>query len=162
MAFLFGVYFQPISRPYVAWRALSKGYDSQLAKLPRDAIVIAGQQTVAVTYWRGVGEGDWEVIGTGSGWPGAGLGPLIANYLKQGRRVFLDADPHWWLVCGWQREEVPEVAKLEPQFHFRRVSDNIYEIRPLDDASARDTPNLTRLLPQNRPDEIRQCLPGRG
>jgi 4-amino-4-deoxy-L-arabinose transferase-like glycosyltransferase len=162
LAVLFGLYFQPVSRAYIAWRGLSKTYNVQLAKMPRDAVVIAGQQTVAVTYWRGVGEGDWQVIGTGSGWPGAGLAPLVAKHLKEGRRVFLDADPHWWLVCGWQREEIPELAKLEPQFHFRRVSENLYEIRPPDDASAVDIPKLSLLLPQNRPAEIRQCPPGRG
>jgi hypothetical protein len=162
LAVLFGLYFQPVSRAYIAWRGLSKTYNLQLARMPRNAVVIAGQQTVAVTYWRGVGEGDWDVIGTGSGWPGAGLGPLVAKHLKEGRRVFVDADPHWWLVCGWQREEIPELAKLETQFHFRRVADNLYEIRPPDDATAVDIPNLSGLLPQNRAAELRQCPPGRG
>jgi len=154
---LFGLYFQPISRQYVEWRALSKEYNAQLAKLPGDAVIIAGQQTVAVTYWRGVGEGNWEVIGSGSGWPGNQLAPLIASYLKQGRRVFIDADSRWWLLCGWQRDEMPEVAKLESKFHFRRVSDYIYEILPLEDTSARDAPNLQRLLPENRPEELKKC-----
>ena len=158
---LFGLYIRPISRQFVEWRALSKNYDKQLALLPRDAVVIAGQQTVAVTYWRGVGEGDWEVIGTGGGWPGPQLVPLIENYLKQGRRVFLDSDPRWWFVCGWQRDEIPEIVKLESQFHFRRVSNYIYEIRPLDDASARDAPNLKRLLPENRPEDVKKCPLGR-
>lgn len=157
MAVVFGLYFQPISHAYVQWRTLAKGYNAQLAKMPRDAVVIAGQQTVAVTYWRGVGEGDWEVIGTGSGFPGAGLASVISNYLKQDRRVFLDADPRWWLVCSWQREEIPEIVKLESQFHFRRVSNNIYEIRPPDDASAYDAPDLKRLLPENRPEDVKQC-----
>ena len=143
MAVLFGLYIRPISRQFVEWRALSKGYNVQLATLPRNAVILSGQQTVAVTYWRGVGEGDWEVIGTGGGWPGAQLAPVIANYLKQGRRVFLDADPRWWFVCGWQREEIPEIVKLESQFHFRRVSGFIYEIRPNEDSSARDAPNLS-------------------
>jgi len=158
---LFGIYIRPISRQFVEWRALSKNYDQQLALLPRDAVVIAGQQTVAVTYWRGIGEGEWEVIGTGGGWPGAQLVPLIENYLKQGRRVFLDSNPNWWFVCGWQRDEIPEIVKLESQFRFRRLSSFIYELRPRDDASARDTPDLKRLLPENRPADMARCPLGR-
>jgi hypothetical protein len=158
---LFGLYIRPISRQFVEWRSLSKNYDTKLALLPRDAVVMSGQQTVAVTYWRGVGEGNWETIGTGGGWPGPQLVPLIENYLKHGRRVFLDTDPRWWFVCGWQRDEIPEVAKLESQFHFRRVSSYIYEIRPNDDTSAGDQPDLKRLLPENRPEEVKKCPLGR-
>ena len=161
LVILFGLYIRPISRQFVEWRALSKNYDKQLALLPRDAVVISGQQTVAVTYWRGVGAGEWETIGTGGGWPGRQLVPLIVTYLAQGRRVFLDSDPRWWFVCGWQRDEIPEIAKLESQFHFRRVSTYIFEIRPLDDATALDAPNLKRLLPENRPDDVKKCPLGR-
>jgi hypothetical protein len=162
MAGVFGVYIRPISRQFVDWRALSKGYNTQLAMLPRDAVVLAGQQTVAVTYWRGVGEGDWEVIGTGAGWPGDQLAAVITNHLKQGRRVFVDSDPRWWFVCGWPREEIPELVKVETQFHFRHVSDYIFEIRPIADASARDAPNLRRLLPANRPEDVKKCPLVRG
>ncbi len=161
-ALLFGLYIRPVSRQFVEWRALSKGYDKQLAQLPRDAVLLSGQQTVAVMYWRGVGEGEWETIGTGSGWPGPRLVPLINDYLKQGRRVFIDSDPRWWFVCGWQREEIPEIVKLESQFHFRRISNFIYEIRPLEDTGAVDTPNLRRLLPENRVEDVRRCPLGRG
>jgi 4-amino-4-deoxy-L-arabinose transferase-like glycosyltransferase len=158
---LFGLYIRPISRQFVEWRALSKNYDKQLALLPRDAVVIAGQQTVAVTYWRGVGEGEWETIGTGGGWPGAQLVPAIENYLKLGRRVYLDSDPAWWFVCGWQRDEIPEIVKLESQFNFRRVTNYMYELRLKDDASSDDTPDLKRLLPANRPDDVAKCPLGR-
>ncbi len=158
---LFGIYIRPISRQFVEWRALSKNYDQQLALLPQDAVVIAGQQTVAVTYWRGIGEGNWVAIGTGGGWPGAQLVPLIENYLKEGRRVFLDSDPNWWFVCGWQRDEIPEIVKLEPQFRFRRISNFIYELRPQDDLSATDNPKLERLLPENRPQDMGKCPLGR-
>jgi len=158
---LFGLYIRPISRQFVEWRALSKNYDNRLALLPRDAVVIAGQQTVAVTYWRGVGAGEWDVIGTGGGWPGPQFVPMIEKHLKQGRRVFLDSDPRWWFVCGWQRDEIPEIAKLESQFHFRRVSDYMYELRPKEDTSAGDTPNLKRLLPENRPADVAKCPLGR-
>ena len=156
---LFGLYIRPVSHQFIEWRALSK--HSQLAGLPRNAVVMAGQQTVAVTYWRGIGEGEWETIGTGGGWPGDQLVPLITRYLNQGKRVFLDTDPRWWFVCGWQRGEIPDVAKLESQFHFRRVSNYIYEIRPLADSTANDAPNLQRLLPENRPDEVKKCPLGR-
>jgi Dolichyl-phosphate-mannose-protein mannosyltransferase len=160
LAVLFGWYIRPVSRQFIEWRSLSKSYDKQLALLPRDAVIMAGQQTVAITYWRGIGEGKWDVIGTGGGWPGKQLVPLISSYLGQGRRVFLDTDPRWWLVCGWQRNEIPEVVRLESQFHFRRVSPFIYEIRPLGDA-VNDAPNLKRLLPENRPDDINRCPLGR-
>jgi hypothetical protein len=159
---VFGIYIRPVSRQYVEWRGLSKNYDTQLAMLPRDAVVLAGQQTVAVTYWRGVGEGDWDVIGTGAGWPTNQLASVIADHLRSGRRVFLDSDARWWFVCGWPREEIPELVALEGQFHFRRVSDNIFEIRPLADTSAHDAPNLKRLLPENRPDDVKKCPPVRG
>jgi hypothetical protein len=158
---LFGLYLRPISRQFIEWRALSKDYDKQLALLPRDAVIISGQQTVAVTYWRGVGEGEWDVIGTGGGWPGSQLVPVIDEYLKQGRRVFLDSDPRWWFVCGWQRDEIPEIAKLESEFHFRRVSNYVYELRPKDDQSAHDNPDLKRLLPENRAEDVAKCPLGR-
>jgi hypothetical protein len=158
---LFGVYIRPVSRQFIAWRSLSKNYNLQLAALPRDAVVMAGQQTVAITYWRGVGEGEWDTIGTGGGWPGPQLVPLISNYLGNGRRVFLDTDPRWWFVCGWQKQEIPDVVKLESKFRFHRVSPYIYELRPLSDATANDAPNLQRLLPENRPEEVARCPLGR-
>ena len=161
LALLFGLYMRPVSRQFVEWRALSRDYNAQLATLPRDAVMISGSQTVAVKYWRGVGAGEWDVIGTGGGWPGERLVPMIEAYLKQGRRVFIDADPRWWLVCGWQREEIPEIVKLESRFHFRRGSSTIFELRPLDDSAARDAPNLKSLLPENRPDDVKKCPPGR-
>jgi len=161
LAVLFGLYTKPVKRQFIEWRALSKDYITELARLPRNAVVMAGQQTVGVTYWRGVGEGEWDTIGTGSGWPGAQLVALISDYLKGGRRVFLDTDPNWWPVCGWQREEIPQVADLETQFHFRRVSNYIFEIRPLTDSGAADVPNLKRLLPENRPEDVRRCPLGR-
>jgi Dolichyl-phosphate-mannose-protein mannosyltransferase len=162
LALLFGVYIRPVSRQFVASRALTKSYDTQLAQLPRNAVVISGQQTVAVTYWRGIGAGEWDVIGTGGGWPGPQLVPLINDYLKQGRRVFIDSDPRWWFVCGWQREEIPEIVKLESQFHFRQVSTYIFEIRPKEDAAANDAPTLQRLLPENRVEDVKRCPLGRG
>ena len=154
---VFSIYMKPTSREHILKRALTKDYIARLALMPRDAVVMAGGQTVAVTYWRGVGLGEWEAIGTGGGWPGAQLAPVIATYLDNERRVFLDADPRWWSPCGWQREETRQIVHLESLFRFRRVSETIYEIRPLTDAAARDTPNLKDLLPENRPAEVKKC-----
>jgi len=155
---VFGWYIRSAGRQLIVSRSLARNYNAQLAALPRDAVVMAGQQTVAINYWRGIGEGEWDVIGTGGGWPGAQLAPTISNYLRQGRRVFLDSDPRWWFVCGWQREEIPEVVKLESEFRFRHVTSFVYEIRPVDDATANDAPNLGRLLPESRPADVARCF----
>jgi len=158
---LFGVYLLSWRSGAVNVRAASKEYEKELMKLPRDAVMISGTQTVAVKYWRGVGAGEWDVIGPGSGWPGSQLAAVIAGDLNQGRRVFLDAEPRWWGICSWQRDEIPDIAKLESRFHFRHVFDNVYEIRPSDDITARDVPHLERLLPENRTEEARNCPPTR-
>ena len=92
---------------------MSKQYRHQLEKLPRDAVMISGSQTIAVTYWKAIGLGNWKTIGTGGGWPGDNLVPVIEEHLQGGRRVFLDADPRWWLPCGWQRDEIPAIVALE-------------------------------------------------
>ncbi len=142
-----GLFSWPIGRAYVAERALAKDYRARLALVPRDAVMISGRQTVAVTYWRGLGAGEWDVIGSGGAWPGARLASVIATALMDGRRVFLDADQRWWLPAGWQQREIVELVSIESHFRFRRISDNIYEIRPLHDESALDQPHLSRLLP---------------
>jgi 4-amino-4-deoxy-L-arabinose transferase-like glycosyltransferase len=155
---LVAVYANPTSRANISKRALTREYRERLALLPPDAVVMAGAQTVAVTYWRGIGMGQWTEIGTGAGWPGAHLDSLIETYLKEGRRVFLDQDPRWWAPCGWQLEETLQLLRLESRFHFRKLSDTIYEIRPREDESAHDTPHLQRLLPENRPMETQRCV----
>ena len=86
--------------------------------------------------------------------------PLIEKYLREGRRVFLDSDPRLWLPCGWQRDEIPEIVNLENHFHFRRVSETIYELRPQTDNTASDDPNLQRLRSENRP-ASEEVPPGR-
>lgn len=154
---VFSIYMKPTSREHIMKRALTKDYGARLAHVPRDAVVMAGGQTVAVTYWRGIGTGEWDTIGTGGGWPGAELASVIETYLQNGRRVFLDADPRWWSPCGWQLEETRQLVELESRFHFRRISDTIFEIRPLADDSARDVPNLKTLLPENRDAEVKKC-----
>jgi hypothetical protein len=116
---------------------------------------------VAVTYYRGIGSGRWEVIGTGGGWPGPQLVPLIERYLQQGRRVFLDSDARFWSVCGWQLEETRSISGLESRFRFRRISETIYELRPLDDVAANDRPELKSLLPENRPLDTKKCTGAR-
>ena len=137
--------------PTIQRHALSQAYRARLELLPPDAVVMAGGQTVAVTYWRGIGIGEWEWIGTGGGWPGdEAVIAVIAEHLRAGRRVFLDTDPDVWSPRGWQATETRIVAGLDQHFRFRRVTGTIYEVRPLDDETARDTPNLERLLPENR------------
>jgi Dolichyl-phosphate-mannose-protein mannosyltransferase len=164
MAFaaLFGLAIRPVSREFIQRRAMSKGYREQLLKLPRDAVMISGSQTIAVTYWKSIGAGDWATIGTGGGWPGDQLLPIIENNLKEGRRVFIDSDPRWWMPCGWQREEIPAIVSLEDHFSFHRATETIYEIRPRGDVAASDFPHLKRLLPENRPEDTHKCPPGRG
>jgi hypothetical protein len=159
LAFIFTLLIQPASQQFIERRAMSKEYRHQLAKLPRDAVMIAGSQTIAVTYWKAIGAGDWKTIGTGGGWPGEDLVPLIENHLKENRRVFLDADSRWWLPCGWQRDEIPAIVGLQERFSFRRVTDTIYEIRPRGEPGATDSPNLERLLPENRPEDTKKCPP---
>ncbi|MBA3805325.1 MAG: glycosyltransferase family 39 protein [Acidobacteria bacterium] len=157
-----GIYAQVMSREFFEKRVLTRDYIARLQLVPRDAVMIAGGQTVAVTYYRGIGAGRWEVIGTGGGWPGAEFVPVIERFLQQGRRVFLDSDTRWWAVCGWQLDETRAISLLESRFHFRRVSDTIFEIRPLDDEAAHDTPNLQTLLPENRSTDVRKCTRMKG
>ncbi len=158
IAIAFGIYFWPLRNEIVTVRAASKEYDRDLNQLPRDAVMIAGAQSVAVKYWRGVGEGDWDVIAPGAGWPGTQLPLVIESYLKQGRRVFIDADPRWWQPCGWHVPEIKEVTRLPSWFRFRGVTLTIYEIRTQEDSSATDQPHLENLLPENRLEEVKNCL----
>ena len=140
IAVIAGLFAWPLGREFVAGRALAKDYRTRLALVPRDAVMISGSQTVAVTYWRGLGAGEWDVIGSGGAWPGSRLTSVIASFLKDDRRVFLDADPRWWLSGQWQQQEMRELAEIESRFRFRRVSDTVYEIRPLNDEAAYDLP----------------------
>jgi hypothetical protein len=138
--------------------AFARDYISSLRLLPNDAVVIAGFATVAVTYWRGIGAGQWGHIGTGAGFPADKLQEKIEEHLSAGRRVFLDIDPRWWQPCSWQAAEIRELAAIEPRFHFKKVAPTIYEIRPVEDASATDQPHLERLLPENRAEELKKCF----
>jgi len=127
--------------------AITKEYGARLALLPPDAVVMAGGQTVAVNYYRGLGYGQWDIIGTGGGWPGAErLTHQIEWHLEQGHRVFVDVDPRLWSMDSWHEQETRALVDLQTRFRFRRVSETIYEIRPLDDETARDDPNLRILL----------------
>ncbi|HEX8774498.1 MAG TPA: glycosyltransferase family 39 protein [Pyrinomonadaceae bacterium] len=146
-ATIFALYSWPAGSGYIRQRAMAKDYGAQLSLVPTDAVMISGSQTVAVTYWRGLGAGRWDVIGSGGTWPGEQLPQVIENYLREGRRVFLDADPRWWADTGWQLSETRMLVQIEPRFRFRRISDTIYEIRPLNDQTANDHPDLQRLLP---------------
>ena len=158
VAFFMGVLIQPKSNEYFNRLAQAKTYDAQLKLIPRDAVVISGAQTVAVQYWRGIGLGEWDWIGVGAGWPQGQLESKIDAHLRSGRRVFLDADPRWWLPCSWHVSEIEELAKIEPHFNFTKVSATIYEIHPVDDQSMKDRPHLENLLPENRPEEVKRCF----
>ncbi len=158
IAVVMGVLIRPRSNEYMNRLALAKDYDEQLKKMPRDAVVIAGAQTVAVTYWRGIGLGEWDWIGVGAGWPKDLLKTKIDEHLQAGRRVFLDADPRWWLPCAWHIPEIEELTKIEPHFHFRQVAPTVFEIRPLSDQSAIDQPHLENLLPSARSEEVKKCF----
>ena len=138
-------------------RAMTKEYRKQLNNVPRDAVMISGSQTIAVIYWKAIGAGEWKTIGTGSGWPGENLVPLIESYLRENRHVFLDSDPRWWMPCGWQRDEIPAIVNLQEHFSFRKVTDTIYELRPCGEQGADDSPNLERMLPANRPEDVKNC-----
>lgn len=158
VAIAMGILIQPKSNEYFNRLAQAKTYDTQLKSIPRDAVVIAGAQTVAVQYWRGIGLGEWDWIGVGAGWPQGQLESKIAEHLQAGRRVFLDTDPRWWLPCSWHVSEIEELAKIEPHFHFRKISGTIYEIRMAEDRSATDKPHLEELLPKSRSEETSRCL----
>ena len=153
-----GVFLWPLRSAQLQVRAAAREYDSQLMKLPRDAVIVSGAQTVAVVYWRGLGKGDWEVIGPGAGWPESRLATVIENHLSRGQRVFLDTDPRWWQPCGWRVPEIEELVKLESRFRFQSVTPTIYEIRPVSDALVNDKPELSRLLPENRAEEKAKCF----
>jgi hypothetical protein len=159
VALIFGAVFFTGSWQTIQGHGLTKEYRARLAQLPDDAVVMAGGQTVSVNYYRGIGLGSWDVIGTGGGFPGARLGEVIDERLRAGRRVFLDTDPRLWFNDAWRGGETRELVSLAPRFHFRRVSDTLYEIRPIDDESARDDPNLQRLL--NKPPTAIQKLGGK-
>jgi Dolichyl-phosphate-mannose-protein mannosyltransferase len=158
IAIAMGLLFQPRSNEYLNRLALAKDYNQRLALMPSDAVVIAGAQTVAVTYWRGIGAGQWEHIGVGAGFPAGSLQKKIEEYLLAGRRVFLDIDPRWWQPCSWQQAEIRELVAIEPHFHFRQVAPTVFEIRPLTDTSADDHANLQNLLPENRSEEMKKCF----
>jgi len=159
LAVIFFIFMRPVSREFIERRAMSKEYRHRLEDVPLDAIMISGAQTIAVNYWASIGSGRWKTIGTGGGWPGDKLFSVIQNHLNHRRRVFIDTDPRWWLPCGWQRDEIPMIVELGNRFSFRHVNDTIYEISYLGDPAAHDNPNLTKLLPENRPEDTKKCPP---
>jgi dolichyl-phosphate-mannose-protein mannosyltransferase len=159
LAITFFIFVRPVSYEFIERRAMSKEYRHRLEQVPIDAIMISGAQTIAVHYWASIGSGRWKTIGTGGGWPGDKLFSIIQEHLNQRRRVFIDTDPRWWLPCGWQRDEIPSIVELENRFSFRQVDDTIYEISWQGDPTARDNPNLSHLLPENRPEDTKKCPP---
>ena len=162
ISIVLGIFLKPSRDKFIAQHAMMKDYRERLALVPPDAVVISGSQSIAVTYWSSIGsQGRLDVIGAGSGWPGAQLASVIEKYLTANRRVFLDRDERLWPVCGWQEMETRELVKIEPRFHFKQISDTIYELRPLTDDTARDAPDLKSLLPENRPEDVEKCAGGK-
>ncbi|HYG78774.1 MAG TPA: glycosyltransferase family 39 protein [Pyrinomonadaceae bacterium] len=157
IAAVLGFYLKPSMDKFTAQHGAMKDYRARLARVPPGAVMLSGAQSIAVTYWRGVGLGTWDVIGAGSGWPAGRLGEVVGKYLDENRRVVVDADPRFWPPCGWQESETRELAGLEDRFRFRRLSDTLYEVRPLTDDTAHDSPNLKSLLPENRSAEVERC-----
>jgi hypothetical protein len=147
----------PVSWSYIRDRSTAKDYIQQLSQIPKDGVIISGSQTVAVNYWKGIGSGNWEAIGTGVAWPGPKLKESIDWYLNHGRRVFVDTDPRWWSPCGWQALEIGELNAVRDSFRFRLVAGKVYEILPRSDFQANDDPGFDRLLPENRPNESKLC-----
>ncbi|MCA1818170.1 MAG: glycosyltransferase family 39 protein [Acidobacteria bacterium] len=148
-ALVCGSVFYAVSRHTLGAHAVTKEYLARLQSLPPDAVVMAGGQTVSVNYYRALGYGHWDVIGTGGGFPGASrLADVIDGNLRAGRRVFVDTDSRLWFNDAWRGEETRALVALQTRFRFRRVSPTIYEIRPADDTSAQDDPQLARLLRQ--------------
>lgn len=158
VALTMGVLLRARIHDYRGRLAFAHDYIGSLRLLPHDAVVMAGFATVAVTYWRGIGLGDWEHIGTGAGFPAGQLQSKIDGHLRAGKRVFIDTDLRWWQPCSWQTGELREVVALEPHFHFRRVAPTIFEIRLVADTSATDQPNLNNLLPESRSEEVKKCF----
>jgi 4-amino-4-deoxy-L-arabinose transferase-like glycosyltransferase len=156
-ALVLGLFLKPSRDKFTAQHAAMKEYRARLMLVPTDAVMISGAQSIAVTYWRGIGAGRWDAIGAGSGWPGTELASAIEKYLAENRRVFLDMDSRIWPACGWQETETRQLADIEGRFHFRRISETIYEVRPLAEDAARDNPNLKTLLPENRPADVEKC-----
>src|SRR5205085_4158799 len=87
-ALVVGAAFILFAWPTIQSHALTKEYRARLALLPDDAVVMAGGQTVAVTYYRGLGLGHSDVIRTGRGWAGARLTDLVDERLPADRRAF--------------------------------------------------------------------------
>lgn len=137
------------TRQTLANHGMTKEYRARLALLPEDAVVMAGGQTVSVNYYRGLGFGRWDVIGTGGGWPGARLNDQIEWHLQQGHRVFVDVDPRLWSMEGWHEQETRALVKLADSFRFRYHAATFYELRPPHDETADQDPNLRVLL--NKP-----------
>jgi 4-amino-4-deoxy-L-arabinose transferase-like glycosyltransferase len=158
IAIVLGFYLKPSRDKFTAQHAAMKDYRVRLAHVPPGAVMLSGSQSIAVTYWSRIDAvGRWGVIGAGSGWPGSGLSSLIENYLKENRTVVIDVDARFWPPCGWQEAETRDLVEIETRFHFRRIHDTLYEVRPLADDAARDNANLKSLLPENRSDEVEKC-----
>lgn len=157
IAIVLGFYLKPSRDKFTAQHAAMRDYRSRLALVPPGALMISGAQSIAVTYWREIDSGRWDVIGAGSGWPGAELASMIEKRLNENRRVVVDTDSRFWPPCGWQEAETRDLVALESRFRFRHITGTLYEVRPMTDNTARDDANLKSLLPENRSSEAEKC-----
>src|SRR5205085_2846822 len=105
-----------------------------------------------ITHYSAIINGRYQLTGL----PGAI--PLVAAYLLRRqrargadatralRRVFIDTDARLWFTDNWRGQETHQLVALQARYHFRRIADTIYELRPLADQTAHDDPQLARLL----------------
>ena len=146
---------RPISFEFIKRRAMSKEYKHRLESVPQDAIMISGAQTIAVHYWAAIGDGNWTTIGTGGGWPGDKLFSTIDNHLRRAG-AFLSTPIHAGGCRAVGSAMRSDDCSSEDHFRFSSRRGHDLRVRPLNDATARDHPNLQRLLPENRPDEAEE------
>src|SRR5262249_48790799 len=134
----------PSQHAHQLWSLRWKNYRQRLEEIPRQNVaVITSGMTNAVGYWSAVTGANRSVIGCGTGWPGDDkLVAVVADYLRQGKQVFIDADSKIW---SKDSHETYALRQLQNHFRFREITDTIYEICPRDDLSAIDDPQLETL-----------------
>lgn len=95
-------------------------------ELPRGAVIIAGRQTPALHYLRGIGvRQDWRIISSGWDWPGQRLALQVRTGLEEGKRVYICGEAR-----GWGGPEARDVAALAAEFVFVPVRARLYELVP--------------------------------
>jgi hypothetical protein len=67
----------------------------------------------------------------------------------------VDTDARLWFNDSWRGQETRELVAAAPRFRYRRVADDLYEVRPPADSAAQDDPDLERLL-ERKPTRIQK------